>query len=194
MRTVRISLKGTVPNRALAADMLREPGDAVIVERGTPRLFVLKCPCGCGEDLLINLDARAGKAWRLYVRSHKGVDKVTLYPSVWRDTKCESHFIVWADRILLFGARSDDEIDIDYGFLPIADDDILALLTDQPTHFTEIADNLDIIPWDAQRACQRLVRSGKAFELKGKSKGSFIRSKKTESDELRVPPKPSRNR
>jgi len=28
--------------------------------------MVLRRPCGCGDDLLINMGKRAGKAWRYY--------------------------------------------------------------------------------------------------------------------------------
>jgi len=29
--------------------------------------------------------------------------QLTLFPSVWRDTGCQSHFNIWRDRILIFG-------------------------------------------------------------------------------------------
>ena len=138
--------------------------------------FIIKCPCGCGEELLINLDARAGQAWRLYVRSHKGVNQVTLYPRFGGIPSARAILSFGAIEFFFFGARDGDDIDFDDGLLQVADDAVLALLTDQPTHFTEIADRLDIIPGDAQRACRRLVRHGRAHELAGRNRGLFVRT------------------
>jgi hypothetical protein len=75
--------------------------DFVIVERGIPRLALFHCPCGCGDVVTLNLDSRAGKSWRLLRRDRT----VTLRPSIWRDTGCQSHFAVWGSRILF--ARPD---------------------------------------------------------------------------------------
>jgi hypothetical protein len=75
--------------------VLNEPGDAVLVRRGVLRSMVMSCPDGCGEVLTVNLDGRAGKAWRHYARG----DDVSLFPSVWRDSGCESHYILWRSRI-----------------------------------------------------------------------------------------------
>src|SRR6266702_3855520 len=99
MRNRKLSLKRVVESRADASGQLHSPGDAVLIKRGSPRWLLLKCPCGCGEQIPVNLDARAGKAWRLY-RNKTGL---TLFPSVWRDTGCEAHFIIWRDQIVTFG-------------------------------------------------------------------------------------------
>src|SRR5258708_7376675 len=66
MRTLTLALKSTVESRASAADLLKSPGDAVLIQRGQPRWLILKCPCGCGDEIPVNLDRRAGKAWRFY--------------------------------------------------------------------------------------------------------------------------------
>lgn len=91
MKNRSISLKAELDSRVGAANLLVAPGDAVLITRGQPRWLLLRCPCGCGEEMPVNLDARAGKAWRLYRRPHSGL---TLFPSVWRDTGCESHFVI----------------------------------------------------------------------------------------------------
>src|SRR5438309_1731714 len=98
MRVHRLQFRGTVSSRSESSGMLRAPGDAVLVKRGRPRVLLLMCPCGCGEELAILLDDRAGPAWRFYLRG----GSITVFPSVWRDTGCESHFILWKDRIYLF--------------------------------------------------------------------------------------------
>lgn len=91
----RISFKGIIRNRNELENLLVNAGDFVVVKRGRRRLFILRCPCGCGDDLLINLDERSGPAWRLYLRA----GNYSLYPSFWRDTKCKSHFIIWNNKI-----------------------------------------------------------------------------------------------
>jgi hypothetical protein len=44
----------------------------------------------------VNLDPRAGPAWKLYDRE----DSLTLFPSVWRESGCEAHFILWRNRLI----------------------------------------------------------------------------------------------
>jgi hypothetical protein len=93
---------GAFANIKIVASSVEAPAalasrdDFVIVERGIPRLAVFQCPCGCGDVVTLNLDSRAGKAWRLSRRNRT----VTLRPSVWRDTGCQSHFVVWGNRVL----------------------------------------------------------------------------------------------
>src|SRR5580658_1838817 len=94
-RVNRLILKSDVTQRHEAEGLLSEPGAAVLVRRGVLRSIAIACPDGCGEHLTINLDPRAGPAWRYYGR---GAD-VSLYPSIWRDSGCRSHFIVWRSHI-----------------------------------------------------------------------------------------------
>jgi hypothetical protein len=67
----------------------------VIVKRGTPRLLLMRCPCGCGDNITLNLDPRAGRSWS--VRETDGV--VTLSPSIWRGSRCKSHFFLWDNAV-----------------------------------------------------------------------------------------------
>jgi hypothetical protein len=174
-RHQRLHLKKVVRSRTEASQHLQTPGDAVLVERGVPRWLLMACPCGCGAELPINLDARAGKAWRLY-RTRR--DGVTVYPSVWRDTDCRSHFIIWRDKILLFGQREDDFES------PSSADETSQLaqkaLEKLPTTgfiaFAEVADALGEIPWDVLHALRYLVRQGIAREGLGKEQGRFCRA------------------
>ena len=177
MRLVRLSFHGTVTSRSETSGMLHAAGDAVLVERGRPRVLILACPCGCGEELAINLDNQAGPAWRLYRRNRA----VTIFPSVWRETGCESHFIVWKDQIYLFGAFHDD----DGGYvdeLPSDDEAVShelvldALSSSSLETFSSIADRLDALPWAVLAVCRRLVAEGAAIEGKGKRRGHFRRA------------------
>src|SRR4051812_40038452 len=96
-----IRFRAEVEHRHDGDTLLQTPGDAVLVQRGRPRSLLIACPDGCGETLVVNLDPRAGKAWRIY---RKGA-VISLSPSVWRDGGCESHFIVWRSHILWCDSR-----------------------------------------------------------------------------------------
>lgn len=98
-KATRVRKCGTTEYRDAANALLEWPGDAVLVERGVPRSFVMRCPDGCGETLTINLDRRTGKAWRLRVNKDS---TVSLYPSVWKADGCRSHFVVRNSRIIWF--------------------------------------------------------------------------------------------
>ncbi len=169
-----LKLLKVVSTRGEAAGHLKSPGDAVLIERGRPRLLLLACPCGCGEEYPINLDDRAGKAWRIYRNRGKGL---TLFPSVWRDTGCGSHFIIWRDKILLFGQSEDvwDESSLDDGTMPSPEKVVAQLPSTGLIAFSEIADALDAVPWDVLRVCRQLVRKGLAREGRGAQRGSFGR-------------------
>src|SRR6266581_987414 len=66
-----------------------------IVIRGRPRWVVFQCPCECGEVLSINVDARAGKAWKLRLDNRL----LSLRPSVWKTAGCRSHFVLWENEV-----------------------------------------------------------------------------------------------
>jgi hypothetical protein len=172
MSTIPLRLRGTVASRGAASALLQTPGDAVIVERGDPRLLVLACPCGCGEVYPVNLDPRSGPAWRLYRRKNVGL---SVFPSVWRDTGCRSHYIIWRGEILLFGSDREDRLDVGvegYGELGSA---ILDRLGPTFMPFAEIAEHLQAVPWDVLYVCRQLVSEGKAAEGAGKQRGAFCR-------------------
>jgi hypothetical protein len=170
-----LRLLKVVSTRSEAAGHLKSPGDAILIERGRPRLLLLACPCGCGEEYPINLDDRAGQAWRIYRNRGKGL---TLFPSVWRDTGCGSHFIIWRDNILLFGQSDEvwDESSLDDGTMPSLEKVAEQLPSTGLIAFSEIADALDAVPWDVLRVCRQLVREGLAHEGRGKQRGSFGRA------------------
>lgn len=56
----------------------------------------LMCPCGCGAVLELMLIAEARPNWKLSV-DHRG--RPSLYPSIWRDTGCRSHFWLHRGRV-----------------------------------------------------------------------------------------------
>lgn len=162
MKKRRATLKGIFESHSDAATAARDSGDMALVFRGRPRSVVMKCPDGCGETLTINLDGLAGKAWRLY-RDPAGL---TLFPSVWRDSGCRSHFILWDDVIYWFG---DD--------WPHTSDEVMSLvataLTDAFEPSEKIAQTLNLTPWAVLTAARELVRRAQAIEGDDDLKGNF---------------------
>lgn len=170
----KVRLRAVVSSRTEASNYLKSAGDAVLVNRGLPRLLLLACPCGCGEQLPINLDHRAGPAWRLYRGRN---DALTLYPSVWRESGCESHFIIWRDQIFLFDDAEDNLDDSSQSdeALPNHEAVLERIPNTGMISFFDIAEGLGAVPWDVLRLCRQLVRSGRAREGKGNERGSFGR-------------------
>ena len=60
----------------------------------------LRCPCGCGERLEMVLLKGVKPRWDVILDDH---GRVSLHPSVWLQTGCQSHFwirkgkVVWCD-------------------------------------------------------------------------------------------------
>jgi Family of unknown function (DUF6527) len=164
----RTRWRGSVATRDEARSLLQEAGDVVLVERGRPRSVIIKCPCGCGEELVINLDERVGPAWHLY-RDERGL---TLYPSVWRESGCRSHFVIWHDALFLCEGdwRVDEPTD------PHFEERVLAHLPkDQLRSFEETAFSIGAIPWSVLAACRELARRGLVREGMGRFRGCFQR-------------------
>lgn len=157
-RVAKLAWRGDVERYGEALPRILEAGDYVIVQRGVARSLVMKCPDRCGDLITVNLDPRSGKAWRVDRKN----EKLTLYPSVWRNEGCRAHFIVWRDLVLwcdagwLQPAQSDTLID---GVAKVLGEQ------DTPMHYETLAELCEIHPWDALWACHRLVRRGHAQEI-----------------------------
>lgn len=165
-RANRLKLVGEVSQRHEADALLTEPGTAALVRRGVLRSIVIACPDGCGEYLTINLDPRSGQAWRYY---ESGLE-VSLFPSVWRDSGCRSHFIVWRSRI--YWCDFYDELDT-----PM-EEIMTQVKNNLPKSFVSyaaLADQLNLIPWAVLSACNTLCHQGLAVAGVGKQRGQFRR-------------------
>jgi len=171
----KLQLRGIVGSRGEASSLLQSAGDAVLVQRGTPRWLLLSCPCGCKAELPINLDSRAGPAWRLYTHATQGL---SIFPSVWRDTDCHSHFIIWRDMIMLFVRANEDF----QSSRPVQDVTALSevLRKEIPAvgyiSYVDLADSVGAVPWDSLDACRYLVKNGVFHEGLGKRRGMFRRA------------------
>ena len=140
-----------------------------------PRWLILVCPCGCGAEIPISVDARAGKAWRLF--KHKD-GALTVYPSVWRDTDCKSHFIIWRDKIRLIGTVDHDwrspqpEVEL----TALADEVMKRMPQTGFISYLQVADLMGEDPWDVLDACRALVRLRRLNESGGGARDHFARS------------------
>lgn len=168
--TRRLALRGTVQRRHEADALVTRPGDVVVVHRERARSVVIGCPDGCGERLTVNLDPNLGPPWRLY-QTRNGL---SLFPSVWRESGCGSHFIVWNDVVLWCDRWEADnrEPPADAGQADLARR-VAARLSAQPRAYAAIAADLAEIPWDVLRACRELARTGRAREGVGQQRGWF---------------------
>lgn len=152
-RATHIRFVGTAEGQAPSRALLQQLGDASIDHRGVPRTLVMKCPDGCGQMLSVNLDPRSGKAWRLYTKDNK----LTLFPSVWRDDGCEAHFIIWKGHIIW----CDGDSAVDWNDLALIErvSQALAAVAPRSIDYASIAQQLDEIPWEVLWACQALFKA-----------------------------------
>lgn len=171
MRARRVRDRGTVARRHEADALLEQTGDCVLVRRDSLRSFVMVCPDGCGDTLTINLDPRTAKAWRFYRKRNQ----ISLFPSVWRDTGCGSHFIVWNHTIVWCGPNVDDKEAITDDVLSLRQR-VLRVVSYDWQHFTELAEKIEEVPWDVYRVCKDLARkSGPLTEGTNRFEGFFKR-------------------
>ncbi|PBB84544.1 DUF6527 family protein [Mesorhizobium sp. WSM3876] len=150
-----LRLRGEVEYRDQGEPLLKMPGDAVLVRRGVARSLLVACPDGCGERLVVNLDPRTAKAWRMDMRG----GEVTLYPSVWRDGGCGSHFIVWRGRIIWCDRFEQGNVEPPYD-AALEHRLYTALELGRLRSSEDLAIQLDEIPWEVSRAARRLVQKG----------------------------------
>src|SRR5665213_1936109 len=68
----------------------------LVGERGRYWMAVMRCPCGCGDDIHLPLSGQSGPRWTV-----SGLDEApTLSPSVNRTANCHSHFFLRRGRIV----------------------------------------------------------------------------------------------
>jgi hypothetical protein len=127
----------------------------------------MHCPCGCEDTLVINLDKRAGPAWRIYRRG----EALSLFSSYWRDTKCESHFILWKNKICWCSWDDDSYWSNSNGI----EERVLHALPEHFIPYHELAEQLQEVPWDVLQACHALVRKKRAAANDPLRKGEFKR-------------------
>lgn len=166
----RLHLVGEAEYRGDAEALLVKPGDTAFVHRGLLRSAIMACPDGCGETLVINLDPRAAKAWRLDQRG----EGPTFFPSVWKANGCKSHFIVWRGYILWCDRF--DKGNIEPAYDTSLEELVLKSLNESHAKTGEqIANEIDEIVYDVDRAARNLTRKGLVSTLKLGDGWAYIR-------------------
>ncbi|WP_404550722.1 DUF6527 family protein [Bradyrhizobium niftali] len=79
-----------------ANDQVTDKQFVVVTYKGTQRWALFKCPCTCGEVISLPLQTSHSPHWKVTV-SEAG--RPTLYPSVWRNKGCMSHFWIEDGRV-----------------------------------------------------------------------------------------------
>ncbi|HSI28257.1 MAG: DUF6527 family protein [Methylophilus sp.] len=168
-RAKKLVVRAQIERISEAGSYRLQPGEALIVYRGTLRSILFNCPDGCCENITINLDPRAGKAWRLY-ETKQGL---TVFPSIWRDTGCKSHFIVYKNHIIWCDYESDySDSGIDL-LNDALDTLVLKYLSNDFQSYIQIAEKMDEIPWDVRSSCIRLTNTRRVIQGKGFEKEYF---------------------
>ena len=85
-----------------ADEVLLSRDTLVMIVRGKPRALKLRCPCGCGDLLTVSVDPETHPHWRVRTLG----SRLSISPSVWRETGCHSHFVLRDSKIYLLTKRS----------------------------------------------------------------------------------------
>lgn len=73
------------------------PGKLYVLGHGTQvRALAMRCPCGCGENIHMNLNHSMGPCWQV---THHSDGAVSLYPAIQRSNGCKRHFFVRRSRV-----------------------------------------------------------------------------------------------
>lgn len=86
----------------IVSELPENPNDKVLYIEGNKKLkdywyALLKCPCGCKENIMLNLMDDAKPCWSVKIRR----SNFSIAPSIWRTKNCKSHFwlsnrkVVW---------------------------------------------------------------------------------------------------
>jgi hypothetical protein len=67
-----------------------------VILSNKPKWSLFKCPCGCGDVITLSLQPVHIPHW-CFTKSQ--AERPTLYPSIWRDKGCLSHFWLKDGRI-----------------------------------------------------------------------------------------------
>jgi len=93
--------KETTPNN----DSIRENEFIAVIYRNKFIWCLFRCPCGCGYVITLPLQKPHRPKWTL---SQNGSKRPTLYPSVWQNKGCNSHFWIEDGKIIWCNNTGDE--------------------------------------------------------------------------------------
>lgn len=70
---------------------------SVVVDGGLRKWACLRCPCGCGEKIMLSLATQRNPHWTVTL---DWLERPTAWPSVRQVTQCRSHYWVKRGRII----------------------------------------------------------------------------------------------
>jgi hypothetical protein len=83
-------------NRSAAREAAKNNGvAALVIPGGKQKWLILKCPCGCGQEIALNLMSSHLPRWRVDIGSPQ---RFSVHPSV-DATSCGAHFWVRDGRV-----------------------------------------------------------------------------------------------
>ena len=68
----------------------------VVGDRSFQKWALLKCPCGCGEPIMLSLSQKRRPKWAVVT---DWLDRPSVAPSIWQTAGCYSHFWIKQGRI-----------------------------------------------------------------------------------------------
>jgi hypothetical protein len=87
--------KESTPNN----DSIQENEFIAVVYKRKPIWALFKCPCGCGYIITLPLQKPHNPKWTLYKSEF---ERPTLYPSVWQNKGCQSHFWIEDGKVIWY--------------------------------------------------------------------------------------------
>ena len=87
-----------VPDQVTAHQQLKPDVLVLVMPGSKPKSLKLLCPCGCGTEVSINFMHELGELGKSSISAKKGL---SIWPSIWLDTGCCSHFILRRSRARL---------------------------------------------------------------------------------------------
>jgi hypothetical protein len=89
-------------------ESIRENMIYIVGEKDHEWLAVLKCPCGCGDTVQLNLLKDAKPFWEI-IRHKNGL--ISISPSINRIVNCKSHFSIIKEKVWWWGEwwETDDQ-------------------------------------------------------------------------------------
>lgn len=90
---------GSILEKKITPDnaSIQENEFIAVIYKNKPVWALFKCPCGCGYVITLPLQKPHNPKWRLYKLESK---RPTLYPSVWQNKGCHSHFWIEDGKVI----------------------------------------------------------------------------------------------
>lgn len=78
-------------------DVLKSKQIYILKDGIVPELLAFKCPCGCNQDIILNLLKDTTPKWDF---DFTLIGEINIYPSIWRSIDCKSHFFIRKSKVV----------------------------------------------------------------------------------------------